>query len=139
MTECIFCRIARKEASAEKILETDNAISFLDIEPRSLGHSLVIPKRHASRLVELDDEMVTGVFRAARDVVKAMQKALQPDGFTIGINDGEQAGQVVAHLHVNIIPRFRGDGGKAIHSVVDSPPQEEIRKTAEKIRLAMRD
>ena len=137
MAECIFCRIAGKEASAQTILETDKAISFLDIQPRSPGHSLVIPKKHASRLVELDDETIAAVFKATRDVVKAMQKALQPDAFNIGINDGEQAGQVVAHLHVNIIPRFKGDGGKAIHSVVYNPPQEEISVTAERIRAAM--
>lgn len=139
MAECIFCRIVGKEATAQIILETDNVISFLDIQPRSPGHSLVIPKRHASRLVELDDDTITGVFRATRDVVKGMQKALQPDAFNIGINDGEHAGQVVAHLHVNIIPRFRGDGGKAIHSVVDNPPKEEIGVTAERIRAAMQD
>lgn len=137
MDECIFCRIVRKEASAEIILETDHAISFLDIEPRSIGHSLVIPKRHAVRLAALDDNEIADVSRMTRDVVKALEKALKPDAFTIGINDGEEAGQVIAHLHVNIIPRFRGDGGKAIHSVVHNPPKEEIRNTAERVRSAI--
>jgi histidine triad (HIT) family protein len=118
-------------------LETERALSFMDIQPRSLGHCLVIPKVHAVRLAELDDATVAEVFGMARDVVAAMQKALGPDAFTVGINDGEAAGQVVLHLHVNVIPRFRGDGGKAIHSVVSAPPAESIGETAERIRAAL--
>lgn len=136
MDECIFCRIARKEVSAEKILETDLAISFMDIVPKAPGHSLVIPKRHAEKLSELDDESVAEVARMTKEVVKALEKALKPDAFTIGINDGKVAGQEVPHLHVNIIPRFKGDGGKSIHSVVYNPIKEEISKTAERIRSA---
>jgi len=137
MEQCILCQIARKEASAEKILETEGTVSFLDIQPRSPGHSLVIPKLHAPKLADLDDDLVAEVFRATKDVVKILDKALKPDAFTIGINDGEEAGQVIAHLHVNIIPRFRGDGGGAIHSVVHNPPSEDIRDTAERIRSAI--
>jgi histidine triad (HIT) family protein len=109
----------------------------LDIQPRSPGHILVIPKLHAPKLADLDDDLVAEVFRATKDVVKMLEKALKPDAFTIGINDGEEAGQVIAHLHVNIIPRFRGDGGSAIHSVVHNPPSEDIRETAERIRSAI--
>ena len=137
MNDCIFCRIARNELSSEKILETDLAFSFMDIGPRAPGHSLVIPKKHAVKISELDDEMISEVFRMTREVVKALEKALKPDAFTIGINDGKAAGQEVPHLHVNIIPRFNGDGGKPIHSVVSNPTNEDISKTAERIRAAL--
>jgi histidine triad (HIT) family protein len=137
MDNCIFCRIARKEASAELITETDNVISFMDIGPRAPGHSLVIPKRHAEKLTELDDELIAEVFRMTKEVVKVLEKALKPDAFTIGINDGKAAGQEVPHLHVNIIPRFNGDGGKPIHAVVHNPIKEEISKTAERVRAAI--
>ena len=137
MEHCIFCQIASREAPAERILETEGTVSFLDIQPRSPGHSLVIPKLHATNLADLDDDLVGEVFRATRNVVKMLEKALKPAAFTIGINDGEEAGQVIAHLHVNIIPRFRGDGGSAIHSVVHNPPSEDIRDTAERIRSAI--
>ena len=137
MEQCIFCQIAHKKASAEMILETEGTVSFLDIQPRSPGHSLVIPKVHAPRLADLDDDLVAEVFRATKDVVKILEKALSPDALTIGINDGEEAGQVIAHLHVNVIPRFRGDGGRAIHSVIHNPPSESIRETAERIRSAV--
>jgi len=134
MNECIFCRIARNELPAEKILESERIVAFLDIRPRSPGHSLVIPKVHAEVLSQLDDEAAADVFAATRDVVKMLEKALSPDAFTIGINDGEAAGQEIPHLHVNIMPRFSGDGGRAIHSVVHNPPNEDISHTAQRIR-----
>ena len=134
MSDCIFCRIASNEIGSDKLLETERTVSFLDINPRAIGHSLVIPKAHAVKLTELDDETVTEVFKATRDVVKMLEKALKPDAFTIGINDGEAAGQEIPHLHVNIIPRFKGDGGKAIHSVVHNPTTEDIKETARRIR-----
>jgi len=136
MAECIFCRIARNEASAERILETEHVVSFLDIQPKSLGHTLVIPKRHATRLADLSNELASEVFKATKDVVGMLEKALKPDAFTIGINDGVGAGQEVPHLHVNVIPRFKGDGARAIHSVVHNPPREDIMHTAERIRSA---
>ena len=134
MTDCIFCKIGRGEIEAERILETDHAVAFLDIQPRSTGHSLVIPKTHFEKMADLDDETAADVFKVVRDVARMLMKALKPDGFTIGINDGEAAGQDIAHLHVNIIPRFIGDRGRSIHAVVSNPPVEEIRETAKRIR-----
>ena len=134
MNNCIFCKIARNEANAERLLETERTVSFLDINPRSPGHSLVIPKNHVVVLSELDDETVTEIFKATKSVVQMLEKALQPDAFTIGINDGKAAGQEIPHLHVNIFPRFNGDGGRAIHSVVHNPPNESIAQMAERIR-----
>ncbi len=137
MGECIFCKIVRGEAGAERLLETEHVVSFLDIQPRSPGHSLVIPKTHAVKLADLDDESAAEVFRVTKEVAKMLESALKPDAFTIGINDGEAAGQVVPHLHVNIMPRFRGDGGAAIHSVVNNPPSEELGEMAARIRSAI--
>ncbi len=137
MSDCVFCKIVAGQIGSERLLESERAVSFMDIQPRSLGHCLVIPKAHAVRLAELDDETVAEVFGMARDVVRAAQKALSPDAFTVGINDGEAAGQVVPHLHVNLIPRFAGDGGRAIHSVVDAAPSESVGETAARIREAL--
>lgn len=134
MEECIFCKIVRREVKAEKIYEAENVLSFLDINPRAPGHSLVIPKKHVETLADLEDELVADVFKATKKVVLMLKKAIHPDAFIIGINDGRAAGQEIPHLHVNIIPRFRGDGGKPVHGVVDNPPSEEISETAEKIR-----
>ena len=136
MNDCIFCRIGLGEASAERILETEHTVAFLDINPKSIEHSQVIPKTHVEKLADLDDELVADVFKATRDVASMLAGALKPDAFTIGINDGEAAGQEIAHLHVNIIPRFIGDRGRSIHSVVFNPPTERIQQTASRIRAA---
>jgi len=134
MEECVFCKIVGGEVKAEKIYETEDAVAFLDINPRAPGHTLVIPKKHAESLADLEDELVAGVFKAVKSVMKMLKKTIRPDAFTIGINDGKVAGQVIPHLHVNVIPRFKGDKGKSIHSVVDNPPSEEISEIGKRIR-----
>lgn len=134
MEDCIFCKIAQGEMESEKIFETENTFSFLDINPRSPGHSLVIPKKHVETLTDLSDDLVGEIFATVKKVENRLKDSLNPDGFTIGINDGKAAGQEVPHLHVNIIPRFEDDGGKPIHAVVNNPPEKEISQVAEKIR-----
>lgn len=134
MEECIFCRIGAGKVGAEKIYETERVLAFLDINPRSPGHTLVIPKKHVATIAELDDELIAEVFGATKKVVLMLKKALKPDAFTIGINDGRASGQEIPHLHVNIFPRFSGDGGGPVHAVVRNPPTEEVSKTAERIR-----
>jgi len=134
MNECIFCKISRGEAKAEKIYETENVVSFLDINPRTPGHSLVIPKKHVTTLADLEDELIADLFKTTREVVKILKKALDPDAFSIGINDGRAAGQEIPHLHVNIFPRFKGDGGKPVHYIVNNPPSGKLSEIGEKIR-----
>ncbi len=134
MDECIFCKIVRGEIPAENIYETESTLAFLDINPRSLGHTLVIPKEHVESLGELEDKLVSDVFNTTRDVMDLLKKALNPHGFNVGINDGAAAGQEIPHLHVNIFPRFSGDGGGPVHAVVSNPPSEEVSETAKKVR-----
>ncbi len=134
MGKCIFCKIVKGEIPAENIYETENAIAFLDINPRSPGHTLVIPKEHVESLGELEDDLVLDVFKTTRDVMNLLKKALNPDGFNVGINDGSAAGQEIPHLHINIFPRYSGDGGGPVHAVVNNPPSEEVSETAKKVR-----
>ncbi|MEM3519415.1 MAG: HIT family protein [Candidatus Hadarchaeales archaeon] len=136
MGECIFCKIARGEIKAEKIYETPFAVAFLDINPRAPAHTLVIPKMHVETVAELDDELAGEVFKAVRGTVELLKKAISPDAFTIGVNDGKASGQEIPHLHFNIFPRFFGDGGKPVHAVVNNPPKETISEMGEKIRGA---
>lgn len=136
MKECIFCKILKGEMKSEEIYETEDVLSFLDINPKAPGHALVIPKEHGEKLTDLDDEIVGKILIATKKIQKMIGKALNPDGFTIGLNEGEIAGQAVPHVHVNIIPRFENDGGSSIHSVVNNPPSEEVSEIATKIRKA---
>ncbi|MCD6455941.1 MAG: HIT family protein [Methanophagales archaeon] len=135
---CVFCEIVEGGLKAERIYETEGVLAFLDINPRAPGHSLVIPKKHVSLLADLEDELVAELFIATRETLKILKKALNPDGFNIGINEGKAAGQEIPHLHVNVFPRFRGDGGKPVHSVVNNPP-ENISEIADKIRSSLKE
>jgi histidine triad (HIT) family protein len=118
---------------AEVIYEDDAVISFLDIHPRAPGHAVTIPKRHVPNILEMESKEFGPLFRAVRNVTKKLQNALRPDGFTIGVNHGRASGQAVEHLHVHSIPRFIGDGGGSIHTVVHNPPQETLEEIARKI------
>ncbi|PIR44279.1 hypothetical protein COV23_00750 [Candidatus Wolfebacteria bacterium CG10_big_fil_rev_8_21_14_0_10_31_9] len=123
-----------KEIFAEIVYEDKDTIAILDVHPRALGHIMIIPKVHAETILDLPDEKVEGVFKAVKKVTSIIEKALSVNDFTIGINHGNVSGQIVKHLHIHIIPRWENDGGGSIHSVVDNPPKESIKETADKIR-----
>ncbi|MBI4085985.1 MAG: HIT family protein [Candidatus Liptonbacteria bacterium] len=132
--DCLFCKIGNKEIPSEIIYEDDGAFAILDIHPIALGHSMVMPKKHAETILDLGEGELAPLFSAVRNVTKLLQKVLAPDGFTIGINQGKASGQTIEHFHIHIIPRFQNDGGGSIHSVVDNQPKETIREIAERIK-----
>src|SRR3989338_6437094 len=130
---CLFCKIANKELVSEIVYENEAATSVLDIHPIAPGHTMVLPKRHADTILDLRDEDIEGVFAAAKQTTAVLQQAFRPDGFTIGINHGSASGQTVDHLHIHIVPRFKGDGGSSVHSVVHNPPKETLEELTRKI------
>lgn len=132
--ECLFCRIIRREIPSELIYEDDHSVAFLDVSPRTPGHTMVIPKEHSPSLVELSAPEVGPLFEAVQKVAAKVAGAVGADGLTIGMNQGDASGQTVKHLHVHILPRFQKDRGGSLHSVVDNPPQESLSEIAEKIR-----
>lgn len=131
--DCLFCKIASKAVPATIIYEDDHAIAFLDIIPRAPGHTMVIPKYHASTLTDLPEEEVGPLFLAVRKTAKLLLSGLHPDGITIGINQGKASGQEVDHLHVHIVPRSHDDGGSSVQSVVHNSPHESLDEIAKKI------
>jgi len=108
--DCIFCKIIKGEIPSYTIYQDDKTLAFLDINPNSVGHALVIPKKHVKTIVEMRDEDVEAVFKSVKKVVKAIDAALTPDGLNLVVNQGEVAGQVVQHFHCHVIPRTAGDG-----------------------------
>jgi histidine triad (HIT) family protein len=132
--DCIFCKIVEGEVPAEKVYENDDIVAFLDVNPRSLGHTMVIPKIHVSNLLELPDDKVEPFFKGVKMVSEMIEKALSPSGYTMGLNHGKVSGQVVDHLHFHIIPRFEGDNGGSIQDVINNPSEEKLSDIAEKIR-----
>ena len=121
--DCLFCKIANKEVVADVVYENDGAVGVLDIHPVAPGHTMILPKVHAENILDLPKDKVELVFIAVQEMTQKLQDIFSPDGFTIGINHGKVSGQAVDHLHIHIIPRFKGDGGKSIHSVVDNSPE----------------
>jgi len=130
---CLFCKIVDKKIPAHVVYEDDHALAFLDVTPRSPGHTLVIPKYHAANMIDLPGEEVGPLFAAVKRADEMIVKGLAPDGVTIGMNQGEASGQEVGHLHVHLMPRFAGDHGSAIQGVVKNPPKESIETIKEKI------
>lgn len=132
--DCIFCKIAKKEISAEVVYEDRSALAFLDIRPMAPGHTVVVPKRHVSSLLDMPKDLVEPFFSAVQKVAGKVFQAFKPDGLSFGINQGRAAGQHVDHLHFHIVPRWQDDGGGSFQSIVHNPPREDIKTIAEKIR-----
>jgi len=121
-TDCVFCSIVDGDIPARTVHETDDVLAFLDANPLARGHTLVIPKAHAERVGDLDDDLASGLFDAVSELAPRVQSTVGADGANVGINDGEAAGQEVPHVHVHIVPRFEGDGGAPIHAVAGRRP-----------------
>lgn len=133
MESCLFCKIIKKEISAEIVYEDDAALGVLDIHPRAPGHTMVMPKKHMNSVLDLEVEDCAPLMLAVRNVTAMVKKAMNPDGFIIGINHGRMAGQEIDHLHIHIIPRYKGDGGHAVQGVVNNPPKESLDKIKNQI------
>lgn len=102
MEECIFCKIINKEIPASIIFEDENIVAFLDISPKSEGHTLVVPKTHYENLMEKKDEV--DLIEYIQKITKILQEQYKFKDFKIVINIGEKAGQEVFHTHIHIIP-----------------------------------
>ena len=116
--DCLFCKIIAKKIPNYTVYEDENVLAFLDIFPCSKGHTVVIPKQHVESLFDVSMEEWDHLQRGVREAMRRVQQILQPDGFNIGINERPIAGQAVPHSHWHIIPRYEGDGGGSMHSIV---------------------
>jgi histidine triad (HIT) family protein len=117
---CIFCKIAQKKIDAKIIDENENAIAFLDAFPLTAGHTLVITKKHYAKLQEVELDQMAYLFNLIHKILPPIEKGTGVQSTLIAIHNGKDAGQVIPHLHVHIVPRKAGDGGGAIHSMFDS-------------------
>ena len=103
---CIFCKIINKEIPAKLVYEDDEFFAMLDIAPATKGHVLVLPKEHATNMLELSDEKLSRILIVAKKIVNAMKQVYNFTDFNIIQNNGEIAGQSVGHYHLHIIPRY---------------------------------
>lgn len=130
VTDCIFCKIVAKEVPNYTVYEDDTILAFLDIHPHAKGHTVVIPKRHAETVFDMTDDEMKAISLAMKRVMERIKQALNPDGFNTGWNDGKAAGQVVPHVHIHVFPRWVGDGGGSMHSIVKHPGDTSVSEVA---------
>lgn len=109
-SECVFCKIINKELPATRLYEDSEAISFLDINPVNLGHTLVVPKRHYELLFDISGDELGRIMRILPAIARAVETATKADGLNIFQTNRPCAGQTVPHLHFHIIPRHINDG-----------------------------
>jgi histidine triad (HIT) family protein len=107
---CIFCAIAAGRAPAVVVYEDEHTMAFMDINPATRGHVLVIPKKHARDLLDVSAEDLQHVMRTVQRLARAVDQALQPDGVNLIQANRIAAFQSVYHFHVHVIPRWFGDG-----------------------------
>ena len=137
MGECIFCQIVHGNAKAAVVYTDDLVTAFMDIQPVNPGHVLIVPNAHAADLAELPEETGAHLFRVAQRVSAALRRSgLQCEGVNFFLADGEAAMQEVFHVHLHVIPRYKGDGFglKFAQRYFTRPPQAEIDQAAEKVR-----
>lgn len=109
--ECVFCTIVRGQAQAGVVYEDDSVMAFMDLQPVTPGHLLVVPKVHAEGLEDLEEDMGCRVWAVAHRLARALRRSdLRCDGVNLLLADGEAAFQEVFHVHLHVFPRFAGDG-----------------------------
>ncbi len=138
MENCIFCKIIKGEIPSVKVFEDKDVLVFLDVAPLTKGHCLVVPKKHAENIFDIDDEDLKKVIVVAKNISRKIKNSLHVDGIRISQSNGEAAGQVISHFHLHIIPRYKDDGVNMSETSVARPKMvdiTELKELAEKIKI----
>jgi ATP adenylyltransferase len=134
---CLFCNVAaRNDDRGDHVLyRGPRSLAMMNLYPYNSGHLMVVPYQHVGQLPELEPDTGADVFRLAQVAVRALGEAMQPEGYNLGINQGEAAGAGIAdHLHIHIVPRWGGDTNfMPVVSDVKVIP-ETLEATADKLR-----
>jgi histidine triad (HIT) family protein len=135
---CIFCQIVADDADATIIYEDDALVVFLDINPVTPGHTLVVPRAHMPALSDVDPRTGAHMFNVAQRMAKALRASgLRCDGVNLFYADGEAANQTVFHAHLHVIPRYDGDRFRLIAERQTQPSRPELEATGVQIRSAL--
>ena len=136
--QCVFCGILRGEAPASFTYQDDSVVAFMDIQPITQGHMLVVPRDHAVLMTDLDETAAMRTFRVARKLAEVARRTLGASGINLLVMDGEAAYQDVPHFHVHVIPRYPKDGfGLTFPHTYEHPPaRAQLDAIATAIRAA---
>lgn len=134
MSDCILCKVLNGEFDGSFVAREENCSALLDISPMSKGHTLVVPNQHVARMEGLDPKLGAEMFDLATRVSKAMYKSgIEMTGANLFLNDGSDAGQEIAHLHIHIAPRNPNDGVRFAHRAGEQPERDELNAVAQEI------
>lgn len=135
--DCAFCRVVAGTLESSRVYEDDEVLAFMDIQPVTDGHLLVIPKRHAPHLADLDERLGMSLFRVGQRLAGALRASGLPcEGVNLFLADGEAAFQEVFHVHLHVFPRTAGDGFR-IEADWRERPRAELDETAERVRAGL--
>jgi len=135
MNDCVFCKIVAGELPSYKVYEDEKVYAFLDIHPVNLGHTLVVPKKHAPSFYELDEETFLHGMKVVQKLAQNIMQTIKPVRVGLVV-----AGWDVPHTHIHIIPtndHFDITSKQKIEGALSNPSTEELTETAEKIRDAL--
>ena len=130
--DCIFCNMINKKQEAHVIFEDDTHIAIMDKYPIQLGHSLVMPKLHHEKIIDMPNDEVGELFSRVPIVARAILATTGADGFNIGQNNGKSANQIIPHVHVHVIPRYQKIGNSWARRMITK--NNDLEELAKKIR-----
>jgi histidine triad (HIT) family protein len=107
--DCLFCRIIAGEIPSTRVDEDERTVAFMDINPATRGHVLVVPREHSRDLLEIPDDDLAAVARMGRKIARRQTERLGADGVNLLNSRGQVAWQTVFHFHLHVIPRYAGD------------------------------
>jgi len=131
--DCIFCKIIAGELPGQIVHEDDRTVAFMDINPATRGHLLVVPRRHVRDLMEIDQEDLAATMATAQRMAGRVFERLDADGVNLLNSCRAAAWQVVFHFHVHVIPRYEGDPLR-LPWIPEPGDSDEIRAAAEALR-----
>jgi histidine triad (HIT) family protein len=136
--DCVFCEIVRGESPVSWTYQDDTVVAFMDVQPITHGHMLVVPREHAVLMSDVSEPAAMRTFKVARKLGQVVRRTLGASGVNLFVADGEIAFQDVPHFHVHVIPRYPKDGfGLTFPSSYERPPaRAQLDAIAAAIRAA---
>jgi histidine triad (HIT) family protein len=131
--DCLFCKIVAGEIPSQRVDEDERTVAFMDINPATRGHALVVPRRHAANLLEIDADDLAATVAAAQRLARTVVERFDADGVNLINSCGAAAWQTVFHFHIHVIPRYAGDPMRLPWTPTPGDPGE-IAAAAETLR-----
>ena len=135
-TDCIFCKIGNGDIESYTVYEDDFLKAFLDANPVSRGHTLIIPKQHYENVYDIPPDLLEGIIRVAKNLAQKYMISLAPTGINILHSSGGDAQQTVFHFHMHLVPRYKDDGiTLGFHQY--AKPEIDVKEVFEEIKPSL--